>query len=289
MAADRLRMHRTVRLAEGRMIMAFSGWMDGGDVSTGTVEWLVRTLAVTPVATIDPDGGGGGGVPGSMEISALFRPETKIEDGLVTEYEPPANLLWVSAAHHLALFRGKEPNLNWQNFADCLFDFAARAGISTGYFVGSVGGVVPHSREPRLVCAVSDPALKPTLSQYGVGFTNYEGPASFSTYLLREARRRGLQMASLVVETPAYIQSTNPKCIEAVVRKLGAILGLQLPLVELRELSATWEERLNDLLEQKPELAGHIHKLEEAYDNEVFDTQMGDLKEWLEQQGIRVD
>jgi hypothetical protein len=289
MAADGLRVHRPVRLEAGRMVMAFSGWMDGGDVSTGTVEWLVRKLDVAPVASIDPEGFYLYSFPGSMEISALFRPETKIEDGLVTEYEPPANLLWASAVHGLALFRGKEPNLNWRGFADCLFEFAAQAGIATCYFVGSVGGVVPHTREPRLMCSVSDPRLKPVLSQYGVGFTNYEGPASFSTHLLREARRHGIQMAGLVVEIPAYIQSTNPKCIEAVVRKLGAVLGLQLPLSELRELSATWEERLNELLEQKPELAKHIRKLEEAYDNEVFDTQMGDLKDWLEQQGIRVD
>jgi predicted ATP-grasp superfamily ATP-dependent carboligase len=289
MAADRLKVQRPVRLDGGRLIMAFSGWMDGGDVSTGTVEWLVRTLDVAPVASIDPEGFYIYNFPGSMEISALFRPETKIEGGLVTEYEPPANLIWAGATHSLALFRGEEPNLNWRDFADCLFEFATQAGITTCYFVGSVGGVVPHTREPRLMCTVSDPRLKPALSQYGVGFTDYEGPASFATHLLREARRHGIQMASLVVEIPAYIQSTNPKCIEAVVRKLGAMLGLQLPLGELRELSATWEERLNELLEQKPELAKHIHKLEEAYDNEVFDTQMGDLKDWLEQQGIRVD
>jgi hypothetical protein len=289
MAAERLKVHRPVRLDGGRLVMAFSGWMDGGDVSTGTVEWLVRTLDVAPVASIDPEGFYLYNFPGTMEISALFRPETKIEGGLVTEYEPPANLLWAGAGHGLALFRGKEPHLNWRDFADCLFEFAAQSGIATCYFVGSVGGVVPHTREPRLMCSVSDLRLKTVLNQYGVGFADYEGPASFSTHLLREARRHGVQMASLVVETPAYIQSTNPKCIEAVVRKLGAILGVQLPINELRELSATWEERLNDLLEQKPELAKHIHKLEEAYDNEVFDTQMGDLKEWLEQQGIRVD
>jgi hypothetical protein len=29
--------------------------------------------------------------------------------------------------------------------------------------------------------------------------------------------------------------------------------------------------------------------MEEDYDNEMFDTQMGDLKEWLEKQGIRLD
>jgi len=29
--------------------------------------------------------------------------------------------------------------------------------------------------------------------------------------------------------------------------------------------------------------------LEENYDNEVFDTEMGELKKWLEQKGVRLD
>jgi proteasome assembly chaperone (PAC2) family protein len=96
-------------------------------------------------------------------------------------------------------------------------------------------------------------------------------------------------MASLVVEIPAYVQGVNPKSIEAVVRKLAALLHLEIGLTELRELSAAWEERLNEALRKKPDVAKYIGKLEQDYDNEVFDTQMGDLKEWLQQQGIRVD
>jgi hypothetical protein len=42
-------------------------------------------------------------------------------------------------------------------------------------------------------------------------------------------------------------------------------------------------------VQQQPELAGNIRKLEEDYDNEIFDSEMGELKSWLEQQGIRVD
>ncbi len=103
------------------------------------------------------------------------------------------------------------------------------------------------------------------------------------------ASGRGLRMASLVAEIPAYIQGTNPKSIEAVIRKLAAMLGLQVNLDRLRTLSDAWEKRLNDALERESELATHIRKLEEDYDNEVFDTQMGDLKEWLQQRGVRVD
>ena len=49
------------------------------------------------------------------------------------------------------------------------------------------------------------------------------------------------------------------------------------------EVDEEVEEESEEILEEDEE------ELEEDYDNEVFDTQMGDLKDWLEQQGIRVD
>ena len=39
----------------------------------------------------------------------------------------------------------------------------------------------------------------------------------------------------------------------------------------------------------QPSVSTRIQKLEEDYDSDIFDTEMGDLKDWLEQQGIRLD
>jgi predicted ATP-grasp superfamily ATP-dependent carboligase len=289
MSPEGLKIHTRPELVDGRLILAFSGWMDGGDVSTGTVEWLVEALGAQKAADIAPEGFHIYNFPGSMEISSLFRPHTKIENGLIEAYQPPTNTFFCDTGSALLLFSGREPNFNWSDFADCLFSFASQAGISVVYFIGSVAGTVPHTREPRLMSAVSDQSLKPALEPYGVTFTDYEGPASFSTYLMTLASGRGFRMASLVAEIPAYIQGTNPKSIEAVIRKLTAMLGLQVNLDRLRTTSDAWEKRLNDALEREPELATHIRKLEEDYDNEIFDTQMGDLKEWLQRRGVRVD
>jgi len=289
MVSDRLKTHQPPKLNEGRMVLAFSGWMDGGDVSTGTVDWLVDTLGARAVAEIDAEEFYIYNFPGSMEISTLFRPHTEISEGMVTAYEPAGNTFFCDEPNRLILFSGKEPNLNWASFADCIFDFASQAGVSMLYFVGSFGGLVPHTREPRLVSTVSDARMKPELEQYGIGLADYQGPASFATYLITRAARCGLRMASLVAEIPSYIEGTNPKSIEAVLRKLAALLDLQADFDGLRSSTDSWEGRLNKALKRKPELAKHIRKLEEDYDNEVFDTQMGDLKVWLQQQGIRVD
>jgi hypothetical protein len=98
-----------------------------------------------------------------------------------------------------------------------------------------------------------------------------------------------MSMVSLVATIPAYVQGNNHKCIEAVARRLAGILGLQIDLDDLRAISDEFEKRLSNAVQEQPELAENIRKLEEDYDNEIFDSEMGDLKKWLQQQGIRLD
>jgi proteasome assembly chaperone (PAC2) family protein len=269
--------------------LGFSGWMDGGDVSTGCVKCLVEKLGARRFAEIEPEGFYIYSFPGSMEMTAFFRPHTKIKDGLIRSFEVPKNEFFYDDANNLILFLGKEPNLRWSEFADCIFKLCADFGVNSICFIGSVAGLVPHTREPRLLCSVSEAKLKDTFSRYGVRFTNYEGPASFITSLTAQSGRHGLSMASLVATIPAYVQGSNPKCIEAVTRRVAGILGLQIELDDLRQVSDEFEKKLTDVVEDQPELAGSIQKLEEDYDNEVFDSEMGDLKKWLEQKGIRLD
>ena len=96
-------------------------------------------------------------------------------------------------------------------------------------------------------------------------------------------------MAALVAEIPAYVQGPNPICIASTTRRLAAILGLQLDFEELRTVGEAFETKLTEMVAEREELAELVGKLESDYDNEVFDTQMGDLKDWLEEQGIRLD
>ena len=150
---------------------------------------------------------------------------------------------------------------------------AARTQISTILFVGSFGGTVPHTREPRMFVSVSDAKLKPLYQRYGVRLSNYEGPGSFVTYLMTQAGKHGLEMASFVAEIPGYLQGTNPRSIEAVTRRLASILGLQLDMAQLRVDSDEWENQVTAAVAKDTELAEQIRKLEEQYDDDLIDTE----------------
>jgi len=289
MASKKLNIFNRPKLKEPRLLIGFSGWMDGGDVSTGTVKCFIEKLGAQKFATINPEGFYIYNFPGMMEVTALFRPHTKVEEGLITSFEVPADAFFASEEADLIFFLGKEPNLLWEEFANCILSLCSQFGVKMLYFIGSIAGLIPHTREPRLFCSVSDAKLKETFQHYGVKFTSYEGPASFITYLTTRCNEQNLPLVSLVATIPAYVQGSNPKCIETVTRRLTGMLGVEINLDDMEAVSDEFERKLNDVVQQQPELAGSIRKLEEDYDNEIFDSEMGELKSWLEQQGIRVD
>jgi proteasome assembly chaperone (PAC2) family protein len=258
------------QLEGATLLLALTGWMDGGDVSTGSVRAIMGRREVRQIARIESDDFYIYNFPGSMEVAALFRPNVKYEDGVVTEFDRPINTFWADEDANLVFFVGKEPNLRWQAFADGIFDLVRRVGVSRILFMGSFGGSVPHTREPRLFGSVSDRSLTPLLKEHGLKPSEYEGPGSFATLLLSDAKRHGVEMLSLVAEIPSYLEGTNPLSIEAIARRLARIIGQPIDLASMRETSNDWESRVTAVVEKDEKLAATIRKLEEAYDNELI-------------------
>jgi proteasome assembly chaperone (PAC2) family protein len=271
-----LRIHHAPTLDQATLVLAFSGWMDGGDVSTGTVRRLVDLLEARPIADIDPEPYYLYNFPGSMELAALFRPSIKIEDGLIVSLDMPANTFYCHEPANLVLFVGKEPNLRWRDFGEAVFELARRVGVRRVLFVGSFGGSVPHTREPRLYVTCSDARLLPEMEKYGLRRSGYEGPGSFTSYLMTRAPALDLEMTSLVAEIPGYLQGRNPLSIEAVTRRLAKLLKLPLDLGELRTESTEWELQVSRVVERDKDLRKTVRKLEEAYDNELLQRESGE-------------
>ncbi|HNR31503.1 MAG TPA: PAC2 family protein [Candidatus Hydrogenedentes bacterium] len=284
-----LTIYREPSFSEARLVMGFSGWMDGGEVSTGTVEYLVSRFQTVEFAQIQPQDFFVYNVPGPMEVAALFRPQARIENGVVAAVEEPANAFHGCPEHNLILFAGREPNVRWKAYADCILHVAATFGVTKIYFVGSVAGIAPHTRMPRFFCSVSEPSMTPLLQQYGLEPSNYAGPAGFVTYLTTRCPQYGIEMMNVVAEVPAYVQGRNVKCIEATIHKLGELLDISIHTDDLHFMSVEFEKQLSKIIRKRPELAELIGKIEHDYDRQVVDTQMADLKAWFEKQDIRLD
>lgn len=273
MATRLLNLTHPPSLQEGRMVMAFTGWMDGGDVATGCVRWLIDHIGARKIGEIT----GGDfyiyNFPGTMELAAMFRPPVKIKKGLVRAFAMPTTPIYCSKEHNLVMLFGREPNLNWPRFGRCVFDLAKKVGVTRTYFVGTFAGAAPHTREPRLYACVSDAGLRPPLEKLGVRMTDYVGPASFASFLMHQASKRGRSMTSLVAEIPAYVQGTNLLSIEAMTRRLTRLLEVKIDLSEMRQASNEWESRVTAAVAKDKNLAKQVRRLEERYDDELIDEQ----------------
>jgi hypothetical protein len=258
------------KLHDGTLLLALTGWMDGGHVSTGTVRHLMRDRDLTAVGRVEPGGFYIDNFPGDMQVSAVFRPEVKHEGGLVTRFDMSENEVAADPDGNLAFFVGREPNLNWPAFADAVFDVCRRLHVARIIFIGSFGGTVPHTREPRLFGSVSTRSMLPILDRHNIRPSDYEGPASFASYLIHLAPKHHVEMLSIAAEIPGYLQGTNPTSIEAVSRRLGQILGIPVNLARLRDASTAWEMKVSEAIEKDDKLARTVRKLEDQYDNELI-------------------
>lgn len=276
-------------LKEARMVLGFTGWMDGGELSIGTVDFLTARLGAVRLAEIDPAPFYLYSFPGSMDTSALFRPHVRIENGLVRDVDEPFSTFTCSPEHHVILFTAREPNLRWREYAESVFSVACEFNVTQACFVGSVAGLVPHSRDPRIFCSVSEKSMLPLLEKYDLVPSEYEGPGSFVSYMTPLARQYGIEFMSLVAEIPAYVQGKNPRCIAAMVRKLSTILDLPIDTSDLNDESREFEKRLNETIRLQPGLADQIRSIERDFDRQSSENREDELKAWLDRQGIRLE
>jgi hypothetical protein len=120
--------------------------------------------------------------------------------------------------------------------------------------------------------SVGEARLRSALDGLTVGLSEYEGPASFVTYLAHESVALDLEFRSLVVEVPHYPfveMPAYPRSILLAAETLCKLTGLPLDLSDLRRSAEVVEERLNTLAQENETFGELVRKLEELYDREA--------------------
>lgn len=247
------------------LITGFAGWPNGGGVSTDVVDFLKSYLAAERIGEITMDG---------MYIhsspSLASRPVVSIHQGLVKSLEFPTNELfaWQSqdGPHDLLLLQGIEPDLCWDQFAAAILECVQTFDVQRLYTIGGYLDYAPHTRVPRLSAVVTHKAMQEELAAYDMDPADYEGPTSIQSYLLALCQEHGIKGIGLWGGTPSYIQGAYPKVIHSMLRLLSQMWNLSLELGMLEEQTAELETSLHEQIDNNPELADYIKRLEQAYD-----------------------
>ena len=260
------------KLRQPHMVCGIGGWVDGGEAATGSIRYLIRKLRAKRLAEIPIDKFHIFQIPGQLSL----RPHIKVEDGIIKEHRLPRNQFFYSAnpntnaENDVILFRGTEPNINWEGYADTILNLAEEFAVARIYLLGGVLDKIPHTREPKISCSCSSAQLKEEMQKCDVRFSNYEGPGSFGTTLLYRCQERPIQMVSIMTRATYYPEFNiniprNPRAIKSVVMRLNDMLHLNLDTSDLDKEADEITAKIELMASQNSEFRTYIDELEKDF------------------------
>src|SRR5215510_7660618 len=246
------------------MVVAFGGWVDAGEAATGALRSLVRQLAATPLATIDPE---------AFVNFTTIRPVVRLSTAGERTIRWPRIALWTwqppDGGAGLLLFRGVEPQQRWRTYATLLLDVAARCGVQRIVSLGAVLAGVPHTRPPLVTGSSTDPAWQARFEacEMLTRRSRYEGPTGIATIVIDAARQRGMASCNVRGQAPHYLQrATNPAVSRALLTAVTRLLGLELDVSPFEAAVQAFRTQCDQAVAQDAAIQAYVRQLEQDYD-----------------------
>jgi proteasome assembly chaperone (PAC2) family protein len=245
------------------LLAAFDGWNDAGEAATTALDAIGDALAAETFATIDPEE--------FFDFQAT-RPTVRLVDGYRRVEWPAIELRAArlpAADHDLIVVRGHEPNLRWRTFASEIIQVASSLGVEMLVTVGALLADVPHTRPVQVVSSAGDRDLAERL---GLSVSRYEGPTGILGVLGDLASGEGIPTVGLWAALPHYLNlAPNPWGAMALIEELRRLLPMAVDTGPLADQTEAFDAAVADLVEENPELAGYIERLEADTDDEDDD------------------
>jgi predicted ATP-grasp superfamily ATP-dependent carboligase len=172
------------------------------------------------------------------------------------------------------LIRGIEPSMRWRTFCGEILELCHSLEVNRIVLLGALLADVPYTRPLPISGSASD---KDAAERYNISPTRYDGPTGIVGVLHEACARAELDVVSFWVHVPHY--ANNPPCPKAtlaLLHRVEDVLDLPVPMMDLAEESAEWEERLRTAAEQDAELAEYVRELEERVGDEGLQPLSGD-------------
>jgi proteasome assembly chaperone (PAC2) family protein len=264
---DHTTLIRRPRLRGPVLLAAFDGWNDAGEAAATALDAIGDALAAETFATIDPEE--------FFDFQAT-RPTVRLVDGYRRVEWPAIELRAArlpAADHDLIVVRGHEPNLRWRTFASEIIQVASSLGVEMLVTVGALLADVPHTRPVQVVSSAGDRDLAERL---GLNVSRYEGPTGILGVLGDLASGEGIPSIGLWAALPHYLNlAPNPWGAMALIEELRRLLPMAVDTGPLADQTGAFDAAVADLVDENPELAGYIERLEADTDEDEDDEEEG--------------
>ena len=252
------------------LVAAFEGWNDAGDGASAAAAYLARRWGAKPFASIDPE---------DFYDFTSTRPEVRLEDGLTRAIDWPENEFSAAplggSGRDVIFLRGVEPQLRWRTFSGLVVDVARSLGAELAVTLGALLAEVPHTRPVPVMGTAADRDL---VARLGLRRSRYEGPTGIIGVLGEALARAGIPSASLWASVPAYVgQTPSPKATLALVSRLGEVLDVGVPTVDLDVAAAAYERQVNEVVAADDDATAYVRSLEESEDTDDTEIDSAEL------------
>lgn len=241
------------------LIIGFEGWPNAAEVSSFSIQHLIEKLEAKKFAYISHD---------NFYKFSSSRPLGIIKQGRILELKFPSNNFYYSKnklSKDIILFQGTEPHLRWKSFVKSILNLALTFKVSEIITIGGTYDYIPHTFPTKVSAVYNNNDLRDKIIGAGIGLTEYSGPISIHTFILEEARLRGIKAMSLWGHAPQYLQAKNVKVIFEVLKKLCYLIEEDIDLYNLQIACEYFDQQINQLVEKDPKIREIIEKLEEIY------------------------
>jgi proteasome assembly chaperone (PAC2) family protein len=236
-------------------LVAFEGWGDAGESSTGALEHVLDTLDGDLIAWLDPEE--------FIDFSAQ-RPTVSINDGGTRRIEWPQLAIWgveAPADRDLVLVTGPEPNLRWSAFAEAVVEVLTSLQVRRVVLLGAFIGQVPHTLPVPLVGTTSHPEL---VRSHQLLPSRYEGPTGIVGVLTQRLAAEGFQVVSAWAAVPHYLANqTYPPGMLALLETALDVAEVSIDLADLEEEAADFRRGVDAAIADSADLADYVRNLEE--------------------------
>ncbi|TMM31748.1 MAG: PAC2 family protein [Actinobacteria bacterium] len=250
-------------------IAAFEGWNDAADASTAAVEHLEQVWTARPVTALDPE---------EFYDFQVNRPIVAMAEGQTLSIDWPTTRFSVATPpgtdRDVLLIRGIEPSMRWRTFCGEVLELCHSLDVQRIVLLGALLADVPYTRSLPISGSASS---RDAAERFSLTPTRYDGPTGIVGVLHEAATRAELDAVSFWVHVPHY--ANNPPCPKAtlaLLHRVEDVLDLPVPMMDLAEESAEWEERLRTAADQDAELAEYVRELEERVGDEGLTPLSGD-------------
>jgi hypothetical protein len=244
------------RLTDPVAVVAFEGWNDAGDASTGAVEHLELIWDAEPLAALDPE---------DYYDFQVNRPTVSLVDGVSRRVEWPTTRISVArpadAERDVVLIRGIEPNMRWRGFCDELIELCRELDVQTVVLLGALLADTPHTLPTPVAGSAYD---RESAEKWGLETSRYEGPTGILGVFQDACVQAGLPAISFWAAVPHYVsQPPSPRATVALLHRVEEVLEIPVPLGALPQQADDWVKTVDEMANEDAEVVEYVRSLEE--------------------------